>query len=103
VTERPQDPQSGSTAEELFTRWLARHASAEPIEFEALCRARPEHESELRRLRSDWERIDSLMRKAGLGALPSATESSSASASTRSRQRATACKARSPAAEWVRS
>ena len=75
MTERPQAPQSGSTAEELFTRWLARDASAEPIEFESLCRARPEHESELRRLRSDWEQIDSLMRKAGLGPLPPAADS----------------------------
>jgi serine/threonine protein kinase len=75
VTERSQDPQPGSPAEELFADWLASRQGAEPEEFDALCRRHPEHEAELRRLHSEWRRIDTLLRKAGLGVAPTAGES----------------------------
>lgn len=61
------DPSSLSPAESLFAQHLAHADAGEPSDFEALCRAHPQAATELRQLKAEWNRHESIARRAGLG------------------------------------
>ncbi len=63
----PAPPRSASLAERLFVRYLSRLAAGEAPELQSFCREQPSAAEELLRLHADFERVQGLMREAGLG------------------------------------
>jgi formylglycine-generating enzyme required for sulfatase activity/serine/threonine protein kinase len=59
------DP-SGSSVASLFEAWLARRDAGEKPDFEALCRAHPAAEQELRQLHDVWHRLAAAGRHPGV-------------------------------------
>ena len=55
------------TPETLFVDWLARRESDEPLDFEALCGEHPAHAARLKDLRAEWDEIEGILQRAGLG------------------------------------
>ena len=55
------------TPETLFVDWLARREGDDPVDLEAICRNHPEHQARLRELRTEWEEIEGILQRAGLG------------------------------------
>ncbi len=65
MEDRSEEP--GSLPEELFAGWLAANHAAQHPDFGALCRAHPEHARALAQLHDEWQRLASLLARAGLG------------------------------------
>ena len=63
----PNPSQGPDLVEALFAQYLGQAEARGKPDFEAFCREHAEHAPALRALHADWQRLHSILRRAGLG------------------------------------